>query len=184
MLSAQFESFLHPLTVLLAVPLACCGALATLAMLGHTLNIYSAIGIILLVGLVTKNSILLVDYANQEMSRGARLVNSVMAAGRTRFRPILMTSVTSVLGALPLAFAVGAGAESRRPIGAAVVGGLIFSTAFTLLIIPVIHIFVVRLGKRMGFSMVPPSVDIGDDPIDTLEDLGPAPKTEAVASSG
>ncbi len=171
-LAAQFESFLHPVTVLLAVPLASLGALATLSMLGHTLNIYSAIGLILLVGLVTKNSILLVDYANQEMARGAGVVQSVLAAGRTRFRPILMTSLTSVLGALPLALAVGAGAESRRPIGAAVVGGLIFSTAFTLLIIPVIHIFIVRLGNKIGLNMIPPSVDIGDDPFHTAQDQG------------
>lgn len=180
-LSAQFESFLHPITVLLSVPLACLGALGSLWLLGHTLNIYSAIGIILLVGLVTKNSILLVDYANQEMARGSRIVPAVLSAGKTRFRPILMTSLTSVLGALPLAFAVGAGAESRRPIGAAVVGGLIFSSIFTLLIIPVIHIFVVRLGKRMGFKMVPPSVDIGDDPLDPVREptRGPIPRPKS-----
>ncbi|MEM1249417.1 MAG: efflux RND transporter permease subunit [Acidobacteriota bacterium] len=159
-LAAQFESFLHPLTVLLSVPLACLGALAALNLLGHTLNIYSAIGIILLVGLVTKNSILLVDFANQERARGAELMESLIAAGKTRFRPILMTSVTSILGALPLAFATGAGAESRQPIGAAVLGGLLFSTVFTLLIIPAIHLFVVKAGERLGLNMVPPLVDI------------------------
>ncbi len=163
-LAAQFESFLHPFTVMLSVPLACLGALAALSFFGHTLNIYSAIGIILLVGLVTKNSILLVDFANQERARGAELVESLLSAGRTRFRPILMTSVTSILGAVPLALAVGAGAESRQPIGTAVLGGLMFSTVFTLLIIPAIHIFVVGLGERLGLNMVPPLVDIDRDP--------------------
>ena len=159
-LAAQFESFLHPFSVMLSVPLACLGALAALYAFGHTLNIYSAIGIILLVGLVTKNSILLVDFANQERARGVELVQSLVAAGKTRFRPILMTSTTSILGAVPLALAVGAGAETRRPIGTAVLGGLIFSTVFTLLIIPAIHVFVVRIGERLGLNMVPPLVDI------------------------
>ena len=154
-LAAQFESFLHPFTVMLSVPLACLGALAALFLFGHTLNIYSAIGIILLVGLVTKNSILLIDFANQERARGAELVDSLLAAGKTRFRPILMTSMTSILGAIPLALAVGAGAESRQPIGTAVLGGLLFSTVFTLLIIPAIHIFVVQFGERIGLNMIP-----------------------------
>ena len=159
-LAAQFESFLHPFTVMLAVPLACLGALATLMLLGHTLNIFSGIGIILLVGLVTKNSILLVDFANQERARGTELVAALAAAGRTRFRPILMTSMTSILGAIPLALAVGAGAESRRPIGAAVVGGLLFSTFFTLLVVPAIHVLVIRLGERLGLKTIPPLVEL------------------------
>ncbi len=167
-LAAQFESFLHPLTVLLSVPLASVGALATLRLLGHTLNIYSAIGLVLLVGLVTKNSILLVDFANQERARGVGLFESLRAAGRTRFRPILMTSMTSILGALPLAFAVGAGAESRRPIGAVVVGGLVFSTIFTLLMIPAVHAVIIKLAERIGLSTVPPLVE--------LEEFEPPPR--------
>ena len=159
-LSAQFESFLHPLTVLLSVPLACAGALGALFLSGLTLNVFSGIGIILLVGLVTKNSILLVDFANQERARGSELVQSLIEAGKTRFRPILMTSFTSILGAIPLAFAFGAGAEARRPIGIVVVGGLLFSTAFTLLVVPVVHIFIVRLGERLGINMVPPLVEM------------------------
>ena len=161
-LSAQFENFFHALTILGSVPLALCGALLVLFATGHTLNLYSQIGIILLVGLVTKNSILLVDYANQERARGKDLLTAVLEAGRSRFRPILMTSVTSIFGALPLALATGAGAESRRPIGAAVVGGLTFSTAFTLLVIPVVYLFVTYLAERFGFNMIPPEVSLLD----------------------
>jgi multidrug efflux pump len=157
-LAAQFESFLHPLTVMLSVPLATMGALGALYLLGHTLNIYTGIGLILLVGLVTKNAILLVDFANQERARGTELIEALKRAGHTRFRPILMTSVTSILGAVPLAIAVGAGAESRRPIGAAVVGGLLFSTVFTLLMIPTVHYVIVRIAEKIGINTIPPLV--------------------------
>jgi multidrug efflux pump len=163
-LSAQFESFLHPLAVMLGVPLALLGALLTLRLAGMTLNLYSEIGIILLVGLVTKNSILLVDFTNQERARGVELVEAVRSAARARFRPILMTTSTSILGALPLALAMGAGAESRRPIGAAVVGGLLFSAAFTLVLIPVVHVFFIRLGERLGWNTIPPKVELDQGP--------------------
>jgi multidrug efflux pump len=159
-LAAQFESFLHPFTVMMSVPLAALGALATLMLTGSTLNIYSGIGIILLVGLVTKNAILLVDFANQERARGTHLVPAMIAAGGVRFRPILMTSVTSILGAVPLAFAVGAGAESRRQIGLAIVGGLAFSTVFTLLVVPVVYIVVVKVAERLGLNTIPPAVEL------------------------
>lgn len=154
-LAAQFESFVHPLTILLSVPLALLGALLALAVGGHTINLYSQIGFILLVGLVTKNSILLVEYANQARARGLSLFDSVTEAGKIRFRPILMTSTTTILGALPLMLATGAGAESRQPIGAVVVGGLIFSTAFTLLVIPVVHLLLVGLAERLNLVAVP-----------------------------
>ena len=167
-LSAQFENFFHALTILGSVPLALFGALLILFATGHTLNLYSQIGIILLVGLVTKNSILLVDYANQARARGMDLLPAVLEAGRSRFRPILMTSVTSILGALPLALATGAGAESRRPIGTAVVGGLTFSTAFTLLVIPVVYMFVTYVGERMGINMVPTEVKLIEDEEDKV----------------
>lgn len=148
-LSAQFESFVDPITILLSVPLALLGALAALYASGHTINIFTQVGMILLVGLVAKNSILLVDYANRAHAAGADLLGAALEAGRTRFRPILMTSVTSILGAVPLWVATGAGAETRQPIGAAVVGGLLFSTVFTLLIIPVVHVIVVRFAERL-----------------------------------
>jgi multidrug efflux pump len=171
-MAAQFESFLHPFTVMLSVPLATLGALGALYLLGHSLNIYTGIGLILLVGLVTKNAILLVDFANQERARGTELVEALKRAGHTRFRPILMTSVTSILGAVPLAFAVGAGAESRRPIGAAVVGGLLFSTVFTLLMIPTVHYVVIRIAERLGIDTIPPRVEL--QPIEAVE-AGAAP---------
>ena len=165
-LCAQFESFFHPLTIILSVPLALSGALLTLWLTGHTINLYSQIGMILLVGLVTKNSILLVDYANQARARGVALLEAVMEAGSSRFRPILMTSVTSILGAVPLALATGAGAESRQPIGMAVAGGLTFSTAFTLLIIPVMYLLVVGMAERLGVNTIPPAVTLADDDLE------------------
>jgi multidrug efflux pump len=166
-LSAQFESFVHPLTVMLSVPLASLGALGGLALTGNTMNLYSQIGLILLVGLVTKNAILLVDFANQERARGRPLFEALRAAGRIRFRPILMTSATSILGAVPLAAAFGAGAESRRPIGTAIVGGLLFSTVFTLVVIPVVYYGITRLAEQIGLKTIPPQVVLeldGADP--------------------
>ena len=159
-LAAQFESFLHPFTVMLSVPLAALGALIALWLTGQTLNLYSQIGMILLVGLVTKNAILLVDFANQERARGTELLPALRRAGHTRFRPIVMTSATSILGALPLALAGGAGAESRQAIGIAVVGGLAFSTVFTLVLIPVLHLGLIRLAERVGWNTIPPAVEL------------------------
>ena len=158
-LAAQFESFLHPFTVLLSVPLATLGALLSLLATGNTMNLYSQIGIILLVGLVTKNAILLVDFANQERARGASLIDALRRAGHTRFRPILMTSATSILGAIPLVVPMGPGAESRAAIGTAVIGGLLFSTVFTLVMIPVFHYGVVTLAERLGLKTIPPRVE-------------------------
>ena len=138
-LAGQFESFLHPLTIMLALPLALVGAVVSLAALGMTLNIYSLIGIIMLMGLVTKNSILLVDYTNTLRGAARCAARRWCAAGTVRLRPILMTSMAVVFGVLPIALALGAGAESRRPLGVAVVGGMIASTALTLLVVPVFY---------------------------------------------
>lgn len=137
-LAAQFESLIHPFTVLLAVPLAVTGALVTLLIAGSTLNLFSQIGMILLVGLVTKNSILLVEYANQLRARGLEFLEAMIEAGRIRLRPILMTAVATIVGATPIALGLGAGAASRRPLGYAVVGGLMFSTLLTLFLVPVV----------------------------------------------
>jgi len=156
-LAAQFESFVHPVTVMLSVPMATLGGLAALGLTGNTVNLYSQIGLILLVGLVTKNSILLVDFANQARAQGHPLLEALREAGRVRFRPILMTSVTSIFGMLPLALATGAGAESREPIGVAVIGGLLFSTVFTLAVIPVFHHGVIRVAERLGLRTIPPA---------------------------
>lgn len=156
-LAAQFESWVHPVTIMLSVPLALTGALITLRVTGHSLNLYSEIGIIMLIGLVTKNGILLVDYANRLRVRGMELAEAAVEAGKVRFRPIVMTSLTMIVGSLPLALATGAGAQSRQPLGWAVVGGLIFSTIFTLLITPVFYLMITGVAERLGLKTVPPS---------------------------
>lgn len=138
-LAAQFESFVHPLTIMLALPLATLGALAGLLVFGMTLNVYSFIGIIMLMGLVTKNSILLVDYTNILRRQGLEVGEALLEAGRTRLRPILMTAVSTIFGILPIALGLGAGSESRRPLGVAVVAGMLVSTALTLLVVPVVY---------------------------------------------
>jgi len=147
-LASQFESLVHPFTVLLAVPLAVTGALLTLKLAGSTLNVYSQIGMILLIGLVTKNSILLVEYMNQLKERGMDTLSAAQEAGRIRFRPILMTSVATVAGALPIALGLGAGSLSRRPLGYAIVGGLMFSTLLTLYVVPSVYVIFDGLFQR------------------------------------
>ena len=144
-LAAQFESLVHPFTVLLAVPLAVTGALGALWLTGSTLNVYSQIGMILLIGLVSKNSILLVTYANDLRERGADALSAMREAGRIRLRPILMTSVSAIIGALPIALGLGAGAGSRRPLGYSIIGGLIVSTLLTLFLVPAVFVVLERL---------------------------------------
>lgn len=138
-LSAQFESFRDPLTIMFTVPLALAGALFSLWYFDQTLNIFSQIGIIMLIGLVTKNGILIVEFANQRKAAGMNVYDSIVGAAKARFRPILMTSLSTILGILPIALAIGAGAESRTSMGIAVIGGLVFSTLLTLVVIPVIY---------------------------------------------
>jgi multidrug efflux pump len=139
-LASQFESLMHPFTVLLAVPLAVTGALCTLFVAKSTINLYSQIGMILLIGLVTKNSILLVEYSNQLKERGMHVLDAVREAGRIRLRPILMTSVSTIMGATPIALGLGAGSASRRPLGYAIVGGVLVSTLLTLILVPVVYV--------------------------------------------
>ncbi|MBT8401758.1 MAG: efflux RND transporter permease subunit, partial [Rhodothermia bacterium] len=146
-LAAQFESFIDPFTILLSVPLAVFGALLSLNVLGQTLNIYSQIGLIMLIGLVTKNSILIVEYANQLRARGRDIVPAVVEASGIRLRPILMTSFATIFGVLPIALGLGAGGESRQPLGIAVVGGMLFSTFLTLVLVPVMYAIVAPLTK-------------------------------------
>ena len=147
-LASQFESMVHPFTVLLAVPLAVTGALITLLVAGSTINLYSQIGMILLIGLVTKNSILLVEYTNQLKARGLDTTAAVVEAGRIRLRPILMTSVSTIMGALPVMWGLGAGSTSRKPLGYAIVGGIFFSTILTLFVVPVAYTLLDRLQSR------------------------------------
>ena len=143
-LAAQFESFIHPMTILLAVPLAVFGALVALFVFRQSLNIYSQIGLIMLIGLVTKNSILIVEFANQLRSRGLATAEAVVRAASIRLRPILMTSFATIFGVLPIAIGLGAGGEARRPLGVAVVGGLFFSTFLTLVLVPVVYTLLAR----------------------------------------
>jgi len=149
-LAAQFESLLHPFTVLLAVPLAVTGALVTLKLAGSTLNLYSQIGLILLIGLAAKNSILLVEYTNQLLDQGTELVEAVLEAGRIRFRPILMTAVSTIVGAMPIALGLGAGSSSRQPLGYVIVGGITVSTVLTLFLVPVVYILFEQARGRAG----------------------------------
>ena len=146
-LAAQFESYIHPITILLSVPLAVFGALLTLFLFGESLNIYSQIGLIMLVGLVTKNAILIVEFSNQLRERGNSVLDAVVQAAIIRLRPILMTSFATIFGVLPIAIGLGAGGEARQPLGLAVVGGMLFSTFLTLLLVPVVYTLLARFTK-------------------------------------
>ena len=147
-LSAQFESFTDPLVIMFTVPLALAGAVLTLWLFDHTLNIFSQIGIIVLVGLVTKNGILIVEFANQRKNAGLSLKSAIIDAASERFRPILMTSLATILGALPIALAIGDAATSRIPMGLAIIGGLTFSLVLTLYIIPGLYIYFTQKRKE------------------------------------
>jgi len=141
-LAAQFESFKDPFIIMLTVPLALFGALICLKIFGQTLNIFSQIGIIMLIGLVSKNGILIVEFANQHKARGLDRFEAVKIASAARFRPIMMTSISTIFGIMPMALATGAGAESRIAMGIAVVGGMTVSTFFTLYVIPAMYTFI------------------------------------------
>ncbi|WP_447980422.1 efflux RND transporter permease subunit [Candidatus Nitrospira bockiana] len=143
-LAAQFESFVHPLTILLSVPPAVTGALLALKLLGGTLNIYTQIGLVMLIGLVAKNAILIVEFANQLRQRGSDPTTAILDAATLRLRPVLMTSLATVLGAVPLALATGAGAVSRQQLGIVVIGGLLFSTLLTLFLVPAVYLLLSR----------------------------------------
>ncbi|MBS1146158.1 MAG: acriflavin resistance protein, partial [Proteobacteria bacterium] len=154
-LAAQFESFVAPFIILLTVPLAATGALLALKLTGATLNVYSQIGLVMLVGLITKHGILIVEFANQLRARGKNKVEAVIEAASLRLRPILMTTAAMVLGAVPLALAAGAGAESRSPIGWVIVGGLLLGTLLTLFIIPVAYTLLTRNATVSATSPAP-----------------------------
>ncbi len=143
-LAAQFESFIAPLIIMLTVPLAVTGALLALFLTGGTLNVYSQIGLVMLVGLITKNGILIVEFANQLRESGLERGAAVVEAATLRLRPILMTTLATILGAIPLALAVGAGAESRQQIGWVIVGGLLLGTLLTLSVVPVAYTLLAR----------------------------------------
>jgi HAE1 family hydrophobic/amphiphilic exporter-1 len=144
-LGAQFESFIHPLTIMLALPLSFIGSFGLLYITGNTFNLFSMIGLVLLVGLVTKNGILLVDYANQQREKGMSIKEALIEAGSARFRPIMMTAFSTVAGVFPVALGIGVGNEMRQPMAVAIAGGLITSTLLTLLIVPVSYTYMESL---------------------------------------
>ncbi len=152
-LSAQFESFKDPLIVMMTVPLALTGALLFMWYFNITMNIFSQIGIIMLIGLVSKNGILIVEFANQRKNAGMSKLDAIKFASASRFRPILMTSLATILGILPLALGLGEGAQSRVSMGIAVVGGMLFSTFLTLFVVPAIYTFISSETKKLKMKV-------------------------------
>ena len=165
-LAAQFESFVDPLIIMLTVPLSMTGALALLQWTGGTMNVYSQIGLITLVGLITKHGILIVDFSNQLRDAGRALIPAVIEAASMRLRPILMTTGAMVLGAVPLAFATGAGAESRTQIGMVIVGGMSFGTLLTLFVVPTVYTLVAR---ARGSAPTPDTAGRVESPAEDVE---------------
>lgn len=151
-LAAQFESFVDPLTIMFTVPLAIAGAIMALAIFGQTINIFSQIGMIMLIGLVTKNGILIVEFANKKREDGLPRMQAVLEASRLRLRPILMTSLTMALGSLPLALSIGAASSSRQPLGIVIVGGIMFSLVLTLFVIPAMYSYLSRQPQHVKFE--------------------------------
>lgn len=149
-LSAQFESFIDPLIIMITVPLALAGAVMSLKLFGQTLNIFSQIGIIMLIGLVTKNGILIVEFANQMRRQGEKKIPAVINAAVARMRPILMTTLATTLGALPIALAIGSAGKSRVPLGIVIVGGLLFSLVLTLYVVPALYSFLSSKKKKLN----------------------------------
>ena len=139
LLAAQFESFIDPLIIMITVPLALAGAVLSMWIFGQTLNIFSQIGIIMLIGLVTKNGILIVEFANQKRRRGEKKIPAAIEAAIARLRPILMTTLATTLGALPIALAIGSAGTSRIPLGIVIIGGMLFALVLTLYVVPALY---------------------------------------------
>ena len=150
-LAAQFESFIHPMVIMLSVPLAITGALGSMLYMGLSINVYTQIGIIMLIGLVAKNGILIVEFANQLRDTDMEIREAVYEASVVRLRPILMTTIATALGAMPLALSSGAGAESRNSLGIVIIGGVSFATILSLFLIPVLYAVLARFTKPTGF---------------------------------
>ena len=158
-LASQFNSFLHPVTVLTILPLSVAGAAFAMYATGTTLNIFSMIGLLLLMGIVKKNSIILMDYALQQREQGLNAVEAMQRAGPVRLRPILMTSIATMMAAVPAALALGAGSETRQPMAIAVLGGLSVSTVLSLLVVPAFYVVADRFFPRREHTEAPPKVD-------------------------
>jgi hydrophobic/amphiphilic exporter-1 (mainly G- bacteria), HAE1 family len=151
-LAAQFESFTQPMAIMMGLPLSFIGAFGLLFLLGNTLNLYSMIGLVLLVGLAAKNGILLIDYTNQLRRSGMALDQALVEAGATRLRPILMTAISTIAAVLPVALGFGEGSESRQPMAVAIAGGLFSSTLLTLAVVPVIYSYLDQFSRWRGFE--------------------------------
>jgi multidrug efflux pump subunit AcrB len=148
-LASQFNSFLHPVTVLSILPLSVAGASFALLGTGRSLNVFSMIGLLLLMGIVKKNSIILVDYANQLRARGEDTLTALLHAGPVRLRPILMTSIATMMAAIPPAVGIGSGSEIRAPMAVAVIGGLVVATVLSLLVVPAFYLVADRVLARL-----------------------------------
>ena len=148
-MGAQFESWRHPLTIMLTVPLAIFGGIIGLLVAGSSLNIYSQIGLIILIGLAAKNGILIVEFANQLRAEGKDIEKAILEAAKIRLRPILMTSLSTIAGVVPLIIGSGPGEASRLTVGVVIFSGMIFSTFFTLYVIPTIYLLIGRNTQRI-----------------------------------
>jgi multidrug efflux pump len=174
-LAAQFESFRHPIIIMVTVPLAVTGALLGLWFTAGSINVFSQIGCIMLIGLAAKNGILIVEFANQLRDRGIEFREAVIEAAAIRLRPVLMTSLCTVFGAIPLLIASGAGAESRRAIGAVVVYGVMFSLLLTLYVVPVMYGYIARNTRSPEY--IAHLIDRLRSPASGTPDAVPGPET-------
>ena len=180
-LAAQFESFIDPIIIITTVPLAIAGALLSLQIFGQTLNIFSQIGMIMLIGLVTKNGILIVEFANKQQLAGLKKIPAVMEAAVARFRPILMTSLAMALGALPLALSLGDASTSRIPLGIVIVGGIMFSLILTLFVIPAMYSFLSSKKKKNALEQMDEVTGVkekveGDEKVEEADKIDPVEK--------
>ncbi|MBK5270348.1 MAG: efflux RND transporter permease subunit [Bacteroidia bacterium] len=166
LLSAQFESFIDPLIIMITVPLALAGAVLSMWIFGQTLNIFSQIGIIMLIGLVTKNGILIVEFANQKRRRGEKKMSAALDAAVARFRPILMTTLATTLGALPIALAFGSAGKSRVPLGIVIIGGMLFALVLTLYVVPALYSY---MSSKKGVSNFEKGIAEGGNETKVLE---------------
>ncbi|MEO1134046.1 MAG: efflux RND transporter permease subunit, partial [Cyanobacteria bacterium J06639_1] len=154
-LAAQYENFIDPLIILLAVPLAILGALCAISIRGIANDVYCQVGLVMLIGLASKNSILIVEFANQLREQGLSITRAAVEASQQRLRPILMTAISTLLGIFPLAVATGAGAASRQSLGTAVFGGMIVATVLSLLIVPILYIIITSIYDRISHTFQP-----------------------------